>query len=852
MKRTIAILLSLLLACPSWAIEKNVSSQFLELQAIDSSTGAPKTGDSANITAYQSIDGGTLTALGDTGASEVSSTNAPGVYRWDLTAAETNGINIAYSGKSSTSNVYLIPRFVATVPPNFGKLSVDSNGRLDLIKIAGTSQTARDIGASVLLSNGEGTGQLKLFNGRVVAANGPVGKTYYIDDDDGSGDLGTKESPYDSWSQLTGAVTLAPGDTVHYAAGTYTNGNTTITISTPRLVIEGEGEDTVIQPDLAASSDKVFDVAARCVTFRDMKITTVDGGVPISAVTFTNTTDYFRGERLQLDGTFDGINLTGAQFPSLVDCDITATFDGGNASYTRGMRLINCRFFTDGSDSGGTVCAGLVCEGAVNAEMTNCRFRAARAVAASTQVAGLTFGTDSLHTESVHATLNNCIVEAVASHASNTGKVVGIGEVSSGASAWSVAINGGRISTTNAGSGTTRDIDTSSNAACFADVNGTIFDTTKIAGVIRTRLYPTTAGRTLDVSSGGEAGIDWANVGSPTTTQNLSATSISTSQAVASVSGAVGSVTGAVGSVTGNVGGNVTGSVGSVAGAVGSVTGNVGGNVTGSVGSVASGGITAASIASDALTAAKFHSDVTTELQSGLATSSALSTVSGKIDTIDGIVDSILVDTAEIGAAGIGLTAIPMSQESIDAIVDAMADEPLSGHTTAGTAGKAWSDAQSAGDPWATTLPGSYAEGEAGYIIGTNIDSPVSEAGGGTPPDIATEPVPTSRIFVLVRKSTGLVSEERKTIVKGSPPNTYAIDFRNDAAANQKIYSVDSVAIQSGTAGGVTFGTPERDGGTQARVRITGVTAGDYTVRATITYVGGATERGDILIKVVN
>lgn len=71
-------------------------------------------------------------------------------------------------------------------------------------------------------------------------------------------------------------------------------------------------------------------------------------------------------------------------------------------------------------------------------------------------------------------------------------------------------------------------------------------------------LQPTTAGRTLDVSAGGEAGIDWANVGSPTTTVDLSGTTISTSQAVASVSGAVGSV-------TGNVGGNVTGSIGSLA-----------------------------------------------------------------------------------------------------------------------------------------------------------------------------------------------------------------------------------------------------------------------------------------------
>ncbi|MFA5058722.1 MAG: hypothetical protein WC485_11455, partial [Opitutaceae bacterium] len=93
-----------------------------------------------------------------------------------------------------------------------------------------------------------------------------------------------------------------------------------------------------------------------------------------------------------------------------------------------------------------------------------------------------------------------------------------------------------------------------------------------LSGTSTKALEPTTAGRTLDVTATGEAGIDWSNIGAPTTVVNLSGTTISTSQVVASV-------TGAVGSVTGNVGGNVSGSVGSV-------TGNVGGNVVGSVGSV--------------------------------------------------------------------------------------------------------------------------------------------------------------------------------------------------------------------------------------------------------------------------
>jgi len=111
-------------------------------------------------------------------------------------------------------------------------------------------------------------------------------------------------------------------------------------------------------------------------------------------------------------------------------------------------------------------------------------------------------------------------------------------------------------------------------------------------------LKPTTAGRTLDVSAGGEAGVDWANVGGKTTTNDLTGTKIAgldgTIDTFDDFVDATGKVTLAgtqafnnTGTWTGNVTGNLSGSVGSVTGAVGSVTGNVGGNVTGSIGSLA-------------------------------------------------------------------------------------------------------------------------------------------------------------------------------------------------------------------------------------------------------------------------
>lgn len=151
---------------------KNVGSQKAIFFAFDSTTNLPKTGDAGNITGYVSKDYGSVTVLGDTSATEMDSTNAKGYYLFDLTQGETNGDTLLFSAKSSTSNIVVIgvPGTVFTAPANFTTMSVDGSGRVDLIKIAGTTQTARDIGTSVLLSSGTGTGQLSLSSGLVTLA----------------------------------------------------------------------------------------------------------------------------------------------------------------------------------------------------------------------------------------------------------------------------------------------------------------------------------------------------------------------------------------------------------------------------------------------------------------------------------------------------------------------------------------------------------------------------------------------------------------------------------------------------------------------------------------------------------
>lgn len=67
---------------------------------------------------------------------------------------------------------------------------------------------------------------------------------------------------------------------------------------------------------------------------------------------------------------------------------------------------------------------------------------------------------------------------------------------------------------------------------------------------VSSRLSPTVAGRTLDVSVAGNAGVDWANIDSPTATVNLSNTTIAEAQNVTTV----------LGNVVGDVGGTVGGS----------------------------------------------------------------------------------------------------------------------------------------------------------------------------------------------------------------------------------------------------------------------------------------------------
>ena len=96
---------------------KNVAGQFVVLLAIDTALNLPKTGDAANITAYVAKDGDTTPdALADTSATELSNTNAKGLYQFSVAQGESNFNDAVFSGKSTTSGVEIVPLYISSQP----------------------------------------------------------------------------------------------------------------------------------------------------------------------------------------------------------------------------------------------------------------------------------------------------------------------------------------------------------------------------------------------------------------------------------------------------------------------------------------------------------------------------------------------------------------------------------------------------------------------------------------------------------------------------------------------------------------------------------------------------------------
>lgn len=156
---------------------KNVASQVVGAQMITAADGTAFTG---SVTVLVTGDGGTQ-ATGSVGAGACTH-EGNGFHTYVPAQAETNYNHVAFTFTGTgaipaTVQVYTRPTTGLLAPATAGRtIVVDASGLADanVVKVgptgSGTAQTARDLGASVLISSGTGTGQLSVTSG-VIAAN---------------------------------------------------------------------------------------------------------------------------------------------------------------------------------------------------------------------------------------------------------------------------------------------------------------------------------------------------------------------------------------------------------------------------------------------------------------------------------------------------------------------------------------------------------------------------------------------------------------------------------------------------------------------------------------------------------
>jgi len=193
-------------------------SEYIFIQNSSSTTGAGLTGlvfNTASLTAYYAVERGAATAItlvtlasataawASGGFIAVDGTNMPGLYRFDVpnalfSIAATKNVVVMLKGATNMAPVVLEYQIVAYNPDDSVRLgltalpsvaagalnglplSVNTAGAVNTLQINGTAQTARDIGASVLLSPGTGAGQISLSTGAVTVGTNNDKSSYSL------------------------------------------------------------------------------------------------------------------------------------------------------------------------------------------------------------------------------------------------------------------------------------------------------------------------------------------------------------------------------------------------------------------------------------------------------------------------------------------------------------------------------------------------------------------------------------------------------------------------------------------------------------------------------------------------
>jgi hypothetical protein len=167
----------------------------------------------------------------------------------------------------------------------------------------------------------------------------------------------------------------------------------------------------------------------------------------------------------------------------------------------------------------------------------------------------------------------------------------------------------------------------------------------------------------------------------------------------------------------------------------------------------------------------------------------------------------------------------------VAAIADGVWDEPTSGHTTAGTTGKALIDSGAAGNPWATDLSTGYSGTEAGNILNqVKINTET-----GSSPTINVYPVSASTPERVAGTTLTFYRDESRSVsvVTDFTLTSLTLQFTVEDQDGNDVYTLANASInRSGQTFTVPVTTAVTGGLGQYRWSMRDVTGGGSSVIA--------------------
>lgn len=246
----------------------------------------------------------------------------------------------------------------------------------------------------------------------------------------------------------------------------------------------------------------------------------------------------------------------------------------------------------------------------------------------------------------------------------------------------------------------------------------------------------------------------------------------------------------------------------------------VSGRIDASVGAMANNVLTASAINADAITAAKLAADVTTELQAGLATAAALTTVSGKIDVIDDYIDT---EIAAIKAKTDTLPSDPADASDIAAAVAAVSAKIDTVDD--------FVDTEVAAIKAVTDKLDTAMESDGGvYRFTTNALEQAPSGGGSIPTAAQIADEVQTRTIAGVTEVTRLASQERNDIADAYLDRANAIEVGLTPRQAMRLGAMADAGNMIVTGSSVTG---KNFGNTKTRLQATGDEQGNRTVTST-------------------